>query len=73
MSTSDITRCHDDLCVNAELCWRYVYRTNTKWGSHALTLRETQDLTGERCTHFIPAEDAEHDASPCRRIHAPMP
>lgn len=62
MSTSDITRCHDDLCVNAELCWRYVHRTNTQWGSHALTLRETQDLTGERCTHFIPAEDAGHDA-----------
>jgi hypothetical protein len=51
MSIDDKTRCHDDACPDAHVCWRYNAREDRKWAKHRLTLRKDQDLL---CNYFVP-------------------
>ena len=59
MFPSDQSRCHDDLCIQAPLCWRYTSRTALKWVCHTLTLREVHDRTGAQCVYFIPTPEGD--------------
>ena len=53
MPQTDLSRCHDQQCCRAGLCWRYNTRLTVKWASHVMTFREAQDRTGAQCVYFI--------------------
>jgi len=64
MPLSDDSRCHDQQCCRAGLCWRYNTRLTVKWASHVMTFREAQDRTGAQCVYFIPTPESDPREEP---------
>lgn len=58
MPETDLSRCHDDQCIQAPQCWRYTTRLTTKWASHVLTFRD-KDSNYTRCDYFTPTPEGD--------------